>query len=153
MLIATKNREEILQYLFREGVIVAENKNQKTHAVLSVTNLEVIQLMRGYASKGYVKKQYAWRHFYWYLTTDGINHLREVLHIPSDIVPATLKKTARSVGTVEADGRRRQWRGEGEGREGRERRPGGFGRGRREDAPAGEAPAADATAAPEEQAW
>ena len=48
MLIATKNREEIMQYLFREGVIVAENKNQKKHPALAVTNLEVIQLMRGF---------------------------------------------------------------------------------------------------------
>ena len=49
MFIETKNREAILQYLFREGVIVAENKNQKKHAgVEGVTNLEVIQLMRGF---------------------------------------------------------------------------------------------------------
>merc|ERR1719281_2008054 len=69
----------------------------KKHPALPVPNLEVIQLMRGFASRQFVKQQYAWRHYYWYLTNDGINYLREVLHLPADIVPSTLKKTARSM--------------------------------------------------------
>eukprot|EP01060_Flectonema_neradi_P032986 TRINITY_DN53_c0_g1_i1.p1 TRINITY_DN53_c0_g1~~TRINITY_DN53_c0_g1_i1.p1 ORF type:complete len:192 (+),score=52.38 TRINITY_DN53_c0_g1_i1:48-578(+) len=127
MLIQTKNRDAIMTYLFHEGVIVAENKVMKRHPALPVTNLEVIQLMRGFTSKELVKKQYAWRHYYWTLTPKGINHLREVLHLPADIVPTTWKKTARSV--AERDGGRREWRGEGgRGGGGGERRS-GYGRG------------------------
>eukprot|EP01062_Namystynia_karyoxenos_P038244 TRINITY_DN27766_c0_g1_i1.p2 TRINITY_DN27766_c0_g1~~TRINITY_DN27766_c0_g1_i1.p2 ORF type:complete len:171 (+),score=42.67 TRINITY_DN27766_c0_g1_i1:51-563(+) len=120
MYIETKNREAILQYLFREGVIVAENKNQKKHAgVEGVTNLEVIQLMRGFETRKLVKRQYAWRHHYYFITDEGITHLRDILHIPADILPATLKKTASTVAPVEGDGRR-TWRDRGvEGREGR----------------------------------
>ena len=32
--------------------------------------------------------------FYWYLTVEGIEYLREYLHLPEEIVPATLKKSA-----------------------------------------------------------
>ena len=73
-----------------------------------------------------MKKQYAWRHYYWFLTDEGINHLREILHLPNDILPETQKKTASSVAPVDGDGRR-SWRDRGV--EGRERRSGYGGRG------------------------
>ena len=75
-----------------------------------------------------MNKRYAWRHYYWTLTPKGINHLREVLHLPADIVPTTWKKTARSLG---ADREERGWRGGGGGGgvEGRGERRGGYGRG------------------------
>eukprot|EP00756_Hemistasia_phaeocysticola_P037947 Hpha_TRINITY_DN16730_c3_g3::TRINITY_DN16730_c3_g3_i8::g.79787::m.79787/K02947/RP-S10e, RPS10; small subunit ribosomal protein S10e len=97
MFIQSKNREAILQYLFKEGVIVAEKNMGKKHPELPVPNLEVIQLMRSFTSKQLVKQQYAWRHYYWYLTNDGINHLREILFLPADTVPNTLKKSARQM--------------------------------------------------------
>ncbi|CAM9767103.1 unnamed protein product, partial [Laminaria digitata] len=34
------------------------------------------------------------QYFYWYLTAEGIEYLREYLHLPEEIVPATLKKSA-----------------------------------------------------------
>jgi len=46
-------------------------------------------------SRGYVKEQYAWRHYYWYLTNEGIQFLRDELHLPPEIVPATLKRQTR----------------------------------------------------------
>jgi small subunit ribosomal protein S10e len=81
-----------------EGVIVAKKDTQAPHHpnIPDVPNLAVIQLMRGFASKGLVRENFAWRHFYWYLTNDGIVYLREYLHLPTTIVPATLKKTART---------------------------------------------------------
>merc|ERR1719477_21749 len=36
----------------------------------------------------------AWRHYYWYLTNEGIQYLRDYLHLPPEIVPATLKRQA-----------------------------------------------------------
>ena len=32
--------------------------------------------------------------YYWYLTNEGIEYLRDYLHLPIEIVPATLKKQA-----------------------------------------------------------
>lgn len=46
-------------------------------------------------STGYVKEQFAWRHFYWYLTNEGIQYLRDFLHLPPEIVPATLRRQIR----------------------------------------------------------
>ncbi|KAK8518412.1 hypothetical protein V6N12_017560 [Hibiscus sabdariffa] len=37
-------------------------------------------------------------HYYWYLTNDGIEFLRTYLNLPSEIVPATLKKQAKPAG-------------------------------------------------------
>merc|ERR1712203_51797 len=37
-------------------------------------------------------EQFAWRHYYWYLTNEGIQYLRDYLHLPSEIVPSTLKR-------------------------------------------------------------
>merc|ERR1712060_656041 len=43
-----------------------------------------------------VPKQFAWRHYYWYLTNDGIQYLRDYLHLPPEIVPTTLKRQVRA---------------------------------------------------------
>lgn len=55
-----------------------------------------IYIFQSLKSRGYVKEQFAWRHFYWYLTNDGIEYLRGYLHLPPEIVPSTLKKQPRS---------------------------------------------------------
>ena len=47
--------------------------------------------MQSLKSRGYVTEQFAWRHYYWYLTNEGIQYLRDYLHLPPEIVPATLK--------------------------------------------------------------
>lgn len=52
--------------------------------------------MQSFVSKEYVREQFAWRHFYWSLTDQGIEYLREYLNIPSEVVPATLRKTQRT---------------------------------------------------------
>jgi small subunit ribosomal protein S10e len=96
MLIPKKNRVEVYKYLFQEGVLYAKKDfNAPKHPEIDVPNLQVIKLMQSFKSKEYVKESFAWRHYYWYLTNDGIEHLRTYLNLPSEIVPATLKKSAR----------------------------------------------------------
>ena len=46
-------------------------------------------------SRGLVNEQFAWRHYYWYLTNEGIQYLRDFLHLPPEIVPSTLKRQTR----------------------------------------------------------
>lgn len=41
------------------------------------------------ASRGYVKEQFAWRHYYFYLTAEGIAYIREYLGLPEDVLPTT----------------------------------------------------------------
>ena len=51
--------------------------------------------MQSLKSRGYVKEQFAWRTYYWYLTNEGIQYLRNYLHLPPEIVPSTLKRQTR----------------------------------------------------------
>ncbi|KAF8388311.1 hypothetical protein HHK36_026977 [Tetracentron sinense] len=48
-------------------------------------------------SKEYIRETFAWMHYYWYLTNDGIEFLYTYLNLPSEIVPATLKKSVKPV--------------------------------------------------------
>jgi small subunit ribosomal protein S10e len=63
------------------------------HPKLDVPNLEVIKLMQSFKSKEYVRETFSWQHYYWYLTNDGVEHLRTFLNLPSEVVPNTLKKS------------------------------------------------------------
>ncbi|CAI5464002.1 unnamed protein product [Closterium sp. Yama58-4] len=99
MLVPKKNRLLVYKYLFSEGVLFAEKDfNLPKHPELEVPNLQVIKLMQSFKSKGFVRETFAWRHYYWYLTNEGIEHLRDYLNLPSEIVPATLKKSSRPPG-------------------------------------------------------
>merc|ERR1712212_1146892 len=61
----------------------------------AISNLQVIKACQSLKSKGMVTEQFAWRHYYWYLTNEGIQYLRDFLHLPPEIVPATLKRATR----------------------------------------------------------
>merc|ERR1712235_43609 len=82
---------------FKDGVMVAiKDFNLKKHNELEkVRNLEVIKAMQSLKSRGYVRENFAWRHYYWYLTNEGIQYLRDFLHLPPEIVPATLRKATK----------------------------------------------------------
>ncbi|XP_022764428.1 40S ribosomal protein S10-1-like [Durio zibethinus] len=101
MIIPEKNRREICKYLFQEGVCYAKKDyNLAKHPEIDVPNLQVIKLMQSFKSKEYVRETFAWMHYYWYLTNDGIEFLRTYLNLPSEIVPATLKKSTRPPGRL-----------------------------------------------------
>jgi small subunit ribosomal protein S10e len=98
MLISKENRRAIYESLFKEGVMVAEKDfNAPSHPDLpQVRNLEVIKAMQSLTSKGYVKTQFSWQWYYYTLTPEGLDYLREFLHLPSEIVPQTHKKPVRA---------------------------------------------------------
>ncbi|PPD69619.1 hypothetical protein GOBAR_DD33502 [Gossypium barbadense] len=56
--------------------------------------------MQSFKSKEYVHETFAWMHYYWYLTNDGTEFLRTYLNLPSEIVPATLKKSTKPPGRL-----------------------------------------------------
>ncbi|KOB64892.1 Ribosomal protein 1 [Operophtera brumata] len=97
MLMPKGNRVAIYEYLFKEGVMVAKKDyHAPKHPDLEkIPNLQVIKAMQSLKSRGFVKEQFAWRHFYWYLTNEGIEYLRIFLHLPPEIVPATLRRSVR----------------------------------------------------------
>ena len=97
MLMPKKNLVAIYEHLFTEGVIVAmKDVHAPKHPELEkIPNLHVMKALQSLKSRGYVKEQFAWRHYYWYLTNEGIQYLRDYLHLPPEIVPSTLKRQMR----------------------------------------------------------
>jgi small subunit ribosomal protein S10e len=82
-----------------EGVLYAKKDyNLAKHPQIDVPNLQVIKLMQSFKSKEYVRETFSWQHYYWYLTNEGIEFLRTFLNLPSEIVPNTLKKSAKPPG-------------------------------------------------------
>ncbi|XP_062393935.1 uncharacterized protein LOC134082302 [Sardina pilchardus] len=93
----------IYERLFRDGVMVAkkDKRPQTKHPdVPGVKNLQVIRAMGSLKSRGYVRETFAWRHFYWYLTNEGIVYLRDYLHLPAEIVPTPLQRVRRPAATL-----------------------------------------------------
>jgi len=95
MIISKQNRRTIYEYLFKgmahsprkrlwidrltlEGVMVAKKDyNAPKHEELDVPNLEVIKAMQSLTSKGLVKTQFSWQWYYYILTPEGVEFLRE----------------------------------------------------------------------------
>ncbi|KAF3490584.1 40S ribosomal protein S10-A [Arthroderma uncinatum] len=118
MLIPKADRKLIHEYLFREGVLVAKKDyNLPKHTDIDTKNLYVIKACQSLTSRGYLKTRFSWQYYYYTLTPEGLDYLREWLHLPAEIVPATHIKQQRSHAPP---------RGMMGGEE-RERRPGGRG--------------------------
>ncbi|XP_077383149.1 uncharacterized protein LOC144022317 [Festucalex cinctus] len=103
MLMPLRDLRAIYEVLFRDGVMVAkkDKRPQTKHPeVHGVCNLQVIRAMGSLKSRGFVKETFAWRHFYWYLTNEGIVYLRDYLHLPLEIVPASLQRFKKSASTL-----------------------------------------------------
>lgn len=64
-------------------------------SLIIVDHMIVNNCVQSLKSRGYVRENFTWRHYYWILTNEGIQYLRDCLHLPPEIVPATLKRQAR----------------------------------------------------------
>ncbi|XP_047402506.1 plectin isoform X19 [Sciurus carolinensis] len=103
MLMPLDQLRAIYEVLFREGVMVAkkDRRPRSLHPhVPGVTNLQVMRAMASLRARGLVRETFAWRHFYWFLTNEGIAHLRQHLHLPPEILPASLQRVRRPVAMV-----------------------------------------------------
>uniref|UniRef100_A0A671R687 Plectin-like n=1 Tax=Sinocyclocheilus anshuiensis TaxID=1608454 RepID=A0A671R687_9TELE len=103
MLMPLDNLKAIYEHLFRDGVMVAkkDKRPQTKHPEIpGVDNLQVIRAMGSLKSRGYVRETFAWRHYYWYLTNEGIVYLRDYLHLPPEIVPTPLQRVRRPAATL-----------------------------------------------------
>ncbi|KAJ1621104.1 Plectin/S10 domain-containing protein [Pavlovales sp. CCMP2436] len=117
MLVTKKNRLAVYNYLFKEGVVCAKKDYRiPKHPEIDASNLEVIKLCVSLKARGLVHEIFSWQWFYWSLTDEGIEYLREYLHLPADEMPNTLKKSTkdplRRPGT---EGERRDGAGRGGG--------------------------------------
>jgi small subunit ribosomal protein S10e len=115
-------------------MVVKKDTRLPKHPEITVANLAVMNVMKSLKSRGYVTEEFNWGHHYFYLSDEGILFLRNYLHMPETVVPATIAKgAARRSGPrdVREEG---QGQGESSGRrqEGGEYRRGGAWRGRQQ---------------------
>jgi small subunit ribosomal protein S10e len=123
VLVSRKNRKLILEQLFKEGVLTVQKDGLKPmHDHIPVPNLHVMMVMKSLTSKDLVKCKFNWQWFYYFLTDEGIEKLREELHLPATVFPATLTKQTKGTrpgyaGDVED--RERPGKGKGKGKKGK----------------------------------
>eukprot|EP00294_Goniomonas_avonlea_P011954 CAMPEP_0114544974 /NCGR_PEP_ID=MMETSP0114-20121206/3156_1 /TAXON_ID=31324 /ORGANISM="Goniomonas sp, Strain m" /LENGTH=178 /DNA_ID=CAMNT_0001729377 /DNA_START=44 /DNA_END=581 /DNA_ORIENTATION=- len=96
MLIPKKNRLQVYKHLFTEGVMCAKDApNAPKHHEMDLPNLQIMKLLQSLESRGYCKKMYSWRWYYYYLTNEGVAYLREYLgNISENVIPKTQMKQA-----------------------------------------------------------
>jgi small subunit ribosomal protein S10e len=113
MYMKTDHIRQIHKRLFNDGVLTAEKKLEAKHPeFVDIPNLHVIKLMQSMASRGYVRTQFNWQVYYWFLKDEGINYLREQLHLHADVIPLTLKPTTtRSLPSSERSTHREHFEG------------------------------------------
>ena len=58
-------------------MVSKKDYNAPKHEELDVPNLEVIKAMQSLTSKGLVKTQFSWQWYYYVLTPEGVDFLRE----------------------------------------------------------------------------
>lgn len=110
-----------------------------------LTNVvQVVKACQSLTSRGYLKTQFSWQWYYYTLTPEGLDYLREWLHLPAEIVPATHIKQQRShappKGMMGGDDRERRPGGRGGPRGDRGEREGGYRRREMGDAKEGSGP-------------
>lgn len=109
MVMALADLRAIYELLFRDGVIVAkkDRRPQSMHPELSgVTNLKVMRAMASLKSRGYVRETFAWKHAYYYITNEGVAHVRSYLRLPPEIMPATFQRARRPAVAPTAKGQK-----------------------------------------------
>jgi small subunit ribosomal protein S10e len=84
----------------------------------------VIKACQSLTSKGFLKTQFAWQYYYYTLTPEGLDYLREWLHLPAEVVPQTHVKQQRAhapprgmLGGDDRDRRGYRRRDQGDGKE------------------------------------
>jgi len=94
VLIPKATRRTILERVFKEGVIVVKHDHNanKHNELEDIPNLHVMMVMRSLCSRAYVTEKFNWQWHYYFLTNEGIDYLRDVLHLPAQVFPSTLTK-------------------------------------------------------------
>jgi small subunit ribosomal protein S10e len=136
VLVSTKDRRKLYEYLLQEGVFCCKKDTVGFNDIMKIRNIECFLVMRSLLSRKFVSETFSWQWHYYFLKPEGIKYLREYLGLPESIIPNTHKQE-KNAKTEEAeedqapeDGRTRGRGGRGGRSRGRGER-GGRGRGDR----------------------
>ncbi|KAF4655611.1 ribosomal 40S subunit protein S10A [Perkinsus olseni] len=127
VLIRKEDRRTVYEHLFKEGVIVVEKKpTLKHHRQMEVANLHVLMIMKSLSSKDLVDEKFNWQWHYYTLNDDGIEYLRQYLHLPATAFPDTMTKQrpTRAIGGDDEERKpRRDWGGNKWGQQQQQQKP------------------------------
>merc|ERR1712183_741068 len=114
-----KTRKAILEHLFKEGVMCVKKdpRAQKHNELEDIPNLHVMMVLRSLASRNYLSEVFSWQWHYYTLTNEGIEYLREVLHLPAQVCPSTFTKQ-RPTRPALSEGQAEEGKGKGKGKGG-----------------------------------
>lgn len=71
----------VYELLLQDGVmgVKKEQRPSEQPELSGVSNLEVMHVMASLKSRGFVRETSAWKHLYYYITTQGVTYLRDYL--------------------------------------------------------------------------
>ena len=91
VLVSTKDRRRIYEFLLSEGVFCCKKDTTGKHEILEIRNIECFLVMRALNSRKLVTEIFNWQWHYYFLKPEGIKYLRELLGLPDSIIPNTHK--------------------------------------------------------------
>lgn len=77
-------------------VVVRKDATLPVHSQTKICNLHVMLMLRTMTTKEYVTEKYVWGYYYYVLTAEGIEFLREQLNLPPTVLPSTYVGSQRS---------------------------------------------------------
>ena len=92
-------RYEKLQKVYKKTLGVGEHFFVYTFVFWTLLNFYknlTFFVFQSLASRGLVKEQFAWRHYYFYLTDEGTAYLREYLGLEEEVIPSTHRPPPKS---------------------------------------------------------
>ena len=129
VLITREERNKIFYSILMDGVITVKKEFGIEHAYIKVDNLKVWMLCKHLKSKEFLHEVFNWRHYYFSLTTSGVQYIKGALGISeAKVQPKTFAARAEQPEPERERPDRRRERPEG-ARDG-ERGTRGRGRGR-----------------------
>jgi small subunit ribosomal protein S10e len=108
VLIDKKEKRRVYEELIKEGVIVIKKDwtEQEHPNIKGVQPIKVWMLLRSLKSKDLVTELFNWNHFYFFLKKEGLDFVRQHLHIEGNVEPATYAKDDRKFVINEEKARR-----------------------------------------------
>lgn len=89
MRLTTDQMITIKSYFFREGVALVEDRSEEPHSDLEINSKEVMKFFKSLVSRGIARRQFVWKHAYFFITPTGISTLKEELSLEEEDCPVT----------------------------------------------------------------
>ena len=98
VLVPTPVKKTVYERIFNDGVIfVKKDSKLKEHRDFNgISNLHVMMITKSLHSKGYLTEKYNWGYHYYFLSDEGVEFLRDYLHLDASAFPEThISKTGK----------------------------------------------------------